>query len=163
MKNIYSFMNNTKIGLIVLALLVGLGVYFVLRDRPDSEADNSLGLRVGDHAVAAFDQQPDDQVVVTMVSLGADGFVVIHEDANGAPGAVLGSSVLLSGDTRNVVVELSRNTRDGERLYAALHLDDGDGVFNAESDEAARDSLGNELRGEFTIDAEAEETGEIVL
>ena len=59
---------------------------------------------------------------------------------------ILGVSGLLpSGETKNTPpIALSGATKDGETLYAMLHLDDGDGAFDAAKDKPAQDKVGGE-------------------
>ena len=63
------------------------------------------------------------------------GYVVIHKDADGAPGAITGSSRLLSpGSTLSFLVDTEDAVETGDTLYAMLHADNGDGSFSAADD-----------------------------
>lgn len=77
--------------------------------------------------VSVQDQDPTplNRVVVQQVVYGARGWIVIHEDNAGAPGAVLGQTALMPGVSRDVAVTLSRDAVEGEVLYAMLHKDEG--------------------------------------
>jgi hypothetical protein len=77
--------------------------------------------------VSVQDQDPSplNRVVVQQVVYGARGWIVIHEDNAGAPGAVLGQTALMPGVSRDVAVTLSRDAVEGEVLYAMLHKDEG--------------------------------------
>ena len=73
---------------------------------------------------------PANRVVVAKVVSPAAGFVVIHEDDQGSPGAVLGNTAVEKGESANVSVTLSRDAVDKETLYAMLHADTGQvGVY----------------------------------
>ncbi len=164
---------NTKTR-IILALIVAVfvGAVFFFRGgstKPGSTHD-SAGLIVGTNAIYVAEQSPSRTVSVAVARLEKTGFVVIHEDAAGprsagsafvatsakeagfseasAPGRILGTSGLLpAGETKNLApIALSRATADGETLYAMLHLDDGDGVFDPAKDEPAQDSVGSSGR-----------------
>lgn len=69
-----------------------------------------------------------DQILVDSLFLDKPGYVVIHKDADGKPGAVIGNSELLSGEVNNLRVTID-TTQAGTRVFAMLHYDDGDGVY----------------------------------
>ncbi|MDO8574270.1 MAG: hypothetical protein Q7R86_01445 [bacterium] len=136
--------------LLVFIVIIGVIIVTTLffRDdtkKPDSAGDSS-GLIVSQNAIYAAEQAPGENITVSVVHFETPGFVVIHEDTSGVPGGVLGASGLLpSGETKNTPpIALSRTTKDSETLYAMLHLDDGDGVFDAAKDNPARDSVSAE-------------------
>ena len=105
---------------------------------------NSSGLVVGKNAIYVAEQVPSKAISIAVVRFEAPGFVVIHEDVAGVPGAILGrSSILAAGETESLaLIPLSRATKDGEMIHAMLHLDDGDGVFDAGKDDPAEDRIG---------------------
>ncbi len=96
--------------------------------------------------------QPD-LVTISQAVYDQNGFVVIHEDNGGAPGDVLGNSVLLSpGTTNNISIQLNRNAIDGETLYAMLHKDNGDGIYtNPTDDPPVTDAGGNVVTPSFVV------------
>lgn len=61
------------------------------------------------------------------------GYVVIHRDDNGSPGAVVGSSGLVS-DSFETRVEY--NSTGASTFWAMLHHDDGDGTYEFPGDDA---------------------------
>ena len=61
--------------------------------------------------------------VAKVVSVGP-GWMTIHADANGAPGAVIGKTAVNDGENTNVVVEINTSAATGT-LYAMLHVDTG--------------------------------------
>lgn len=78
-----------------------------------------------------------DVIYVAEVDFAEDGFAVIHEDDDGEPGAVIGTSEILEGDDTpytNVEVGLDRPVDVEETLWAMLHVDDGSGEFDAATD-----------------------------
>lgn len=84
------------------------------------------------NSISAADQSLDDPLKVTVAQVSADvaGFVVIHEDNNGAPGAVIGVEPVEAGPSSDVSISLDRVAVDGETLYAMLHKDDpADGKY----------------------------------
>ncbi len=64
----------------------------------------------------------DDTVNVTRATIDAPGWVVIHADADGAPGPVIGYSPLPAGINANVKVEIDPKAATSV-LYAMLHED----------------------------------------
>ena len=119
---------------------------------------NSTGLMVGSNAIYVAEQAPARAVSIAVVQFEKPGFVVIHEDSADKPGNILGTSgILPAGETKNLApITLSRTTKDGETLYAMLHFDDGNGVFDLAKDKPALDSVGNEpVMMIFTISADA--------
>ena len=77
-------------------------------------------------------------VTVANVTLAADGWVVIHDDNAGAPGAILGQTFVAAGTATDVVVELSAPATDGATYWAMLHTDspaDATFTFGTASDD----------------------------
>lgn len=138
---------SNKTGLILgVLILVALGAALFLRskqERPVSP-EGSSSLIVGNNAIYVTEQSPGHSVLVSVVRLEKPGFVVIHEDSEGQAGRVLGASQLLpGGEIKNPPpIALSQETSDGQTLYAALHLDNGNGVFDAVEDKPALDPVG---------------------
>ncbi len=95
----------------------------------------SLGLAsasamAADSMVDVMNQSASAQGVVTIpaVTMGENGFVVIHEsNAMGKPiaPASVGFVRLTAGEHKNVSVILDRPVKPGEKLYAMLHHDTG--------------------------------------
>jgi len=150
----------------IIAIAIGAIVLFV---RPTQVEENQTGsplsgLFIGSNAIYAADQQPGDMVSIPMVVVQVAGYVVVHEDKDGAPGAILGSSkVLTPGQSTDVSISLSRTSQDGEILHAMLHVDGGDGAFDAAQDGPVKDDQGNIILMIFNISSTAEEPGAINL
>ncbi|MDM8528878.1 hypothetical protein QUF58_11815 [Anaerolineales bacterium HSG24] len=71
--------------------------------------------------------------VASVVSLGA-GWIVIHADEAGTPGAVIGQAAVVAGENSNVVVTIDA-TAATDTLYAILHEDVGtEGTYEADVD-----------------------------
>lgn len=127
------------VGLIVVAGFVFLSGGYDAGDDvlnvPEVADEVAAPFLVGDNAIYISNQGADDFITVGLTQLAQDGYVVVHEDNGGAPGAILGSSELLAGGrTDNVRVALIRETIEGETLYGMLHFDNGDNTFNAALD-----------------------------
>jgi len=96
-----------------------------------------------DYSVEVSNQAAGSSVTLATVSMAANGWVVIHEDMDGAPGNILGAQRFDAGAYEGGRVELLRSTVSGGRYYAMLHLDDGDKSFDHKLDLAIRDGAGN--------------------
>ncbi len=78
--------------------------------------------------VRAAPQKSDGKaVLVDTVTFGAGkGYVVIHEDGNGAPGKVIGTSGLLGGgEHKGVLVPVDPPLAAGKvKVWPVIHLED---------------------------------------
>jgi predicted lipoprotein with Yx(FWY)xxD motif len=86
----------------------------------------------GPATITASDQRGDGATVtVDSVDLPTDGFVVIHADADGGPGEILGWSDLLpAGESTAVVVTLDTPVTESATLFPMAHVDaNGNGEY----------------------------------
>lgn len=87
----------------------------------------------GPAAIAASAQESDGtSVVVDLVTLPAGGgFIAIHADESGSPGAVLGHSDLLpEGESTNVTVTLDTALTASATVWPMAHIDgNGNGTY----------------------------------
>lgn len=156
---------NTKTLFVpMIIIVVIIGVVLLSRDggRQRGPGVDSSGFLISSSAIYIAEQAVGQSVSVALVRFEKPGFVVIHEDTVGAPGAILGaSSVLPSGETENPPpITLSRMTRDGETLHAMLHVDDGDGAFDATRDRPIADpTSGEPMTMVVTVSADTREGG----
>jgi len=158
-------MNKSLLIGIAVVIVGAVGYYLYSSTAPASEnttensSNTSAGMLAEENAVVVSEQKPGSTVTGSVVYLAAPGFLVIHEDADGAPGAILGASaVLQAGENTEVPVTLSRASRDGERLYAMLHSDvDGNGTFDAVFDLPVQSILGGPIHGWFDVSSSASE------
>jgi len=84
-------------------------------------------------AEVAFEAQTSDgtSIVVASVTLPAPGFIAVHSNADGKPGAVIGNSELLpEGTSTDVVVDLDQPLEATGLVFPMVHIDiDGDGEY----------------------------------
>lgn len=66
----------------------------------------------------------DDTVTIAEATVAGPGWIVIHADAGGKPGPVIGSAPLTEGVNSNVVVDIDSDAAT-PILHAMLHVDDG--------------------------------------
>jgi plastocyanin len=77
-------------------------------------------------AVLVADQEiVDDKVTVSEVVSDGPGWLVIHAQAGGSPGPILGYSPVADGTNTDVMVEID-TANATETLYAMLHVDAGE-------------------------------------
>jgi len=155
------------ISILVVLIILGVGTYFLLSPQPvdqinpepyvSGENSNTSAMRAEENMVAVFEQRPGTVVAASLISLAAPGYLVIHEDNNGAPGTILGASAFLqAGESSNVNVTLSRAMQDSERLHAMLHFEKGGNTtFSAGEDTPVPSSLGGPISGWFEVSSEA--------
>lgn len=145
----------------VVGLLVVLGLgYYLIKGRTQAPATSEITqeetavVPEEKNLVVVSDYTAGKTVTVARVVLENPGYVMIYEDAGGKPEAIIGTSALLpAGESLDVVVKLTRASKDGEVLYAMLHTDDGDGKFNATGDTPLTDSGGDFVMMNFTVEA----------
>jgi hypothetical protein len=81
-----------------------------------------------------------------------DVWLVIHEDEDGSPGAVIGTVAVEVGTSTDIVTVLTRPAVDGETLIAMLHMDMGEmGVWEPEMDTPVLDDEGMAVMDDFTV------------
>ena len=86
----------------------------------------------GANAIVAGDQPAGDAVAIE-VNADKTSWAVIHEDAAGKPGKILGAQIFPAGKHLGSIV-LLRSTEAGKKYYAMLHTDDGDRAFDYTTD-----------------------------
>ncbi|MCI0619832.1 hypothetical protein L0Y40_02235 [Candidatus Wolfebacteria bacterium] len=83
--------------------------------------------------VLVKDQPAGESVFLSRVGLSVPGWVAIQEDSDGEPGNILGAQRFDAGVYQGTV-KLLRQTEVGERYHATLWRDNGDKLFNFETD-----------------------------
>jgi hypothetical protein len=157
--------NNKKYTIIAIVVLLVIfaalawwsvsGTKNTLNNTPTSIED-----QVGQNAVVVSNARPNNIVALDSVTLAHAGFVAIHEDSVGMPGAIIGVSDYLYAGTRvGVAIKLSRTSRNGEILYAMIHNDDGDQKFDAALDLPAKEN-GEVVMQRFSVDVNAPEAAD---
>jgi len=76
--------------------------------------------------VAVSDQtMKGNTVTIEKVVYDQQGWIVIHKDADGKPGPVIGWAAIQPGENTNVVVTLQESLSGPTKLWAMLHTDAG--------------------------------------
>jgi hypothetical protein len=129
---------------IVIIVLIIIGVLVFGGDNDDmGTIDNpgttTPGTTVGVNRVVMSDQYPGNIVYLSSVQFENGGWVAIHKDNAGQPGAIIGQTYFEKGINPGRVT-LTQATVEGGTYYAMLHSDDGDKKFDAAKDLPLRDS-----------------------
>ncbi len=136
--------------IIVIVVVLGLGGYLIFghKNADNSGATGGIEESTGTQTntatinrISMSNQFPGNIVYVSSVSFTNGGFVAIHKDNNGKPGAIIGTQYFDAG-TRPGTINLTEKTVEGGTYYAMLHSDDGDKVFDATKDLPLNDAAG---------------------
>ncbi|MCK5027501.1 MAG: hypothetical protein KAS07_03720 [Candidatus Pacebacteria bacterium] len=104
------------------------------------------------NSIEISDQKAGNKVIVSGVSLTEGGFIIIHEDVLDFPMDILGiSDHIQPGKYSDITVFLGEKSVSGESMFAVLHEDDEDGVFNPEYDYSILDADSKIVMSKFLI------------
>lgn len=106
-------------------------------------------------AEVVFDAQTSDgtTIVVASVTLPSQGFIAVHSNNDGQPGAVVGHSDLLSaGTSTDVVITLDQPLATTDLLFPMAHIDvDVDGVYDFDPPDVAVDLPATTADGKVAV------------
>ena len=124
---------------------VAIGAYFLFQGRvttpeqttetlPTEQETAALpsvaSIFVQDHEVVG------DQIVIEKVDFTNPGYIVIHLSEDSKPGKVIANSFLFQPGTYNDVAITVEDLQEGDTaLFAMLHNDDGDNIFEFPGDD----------------------------
>lgn len=109
-------------------------------------AQEGPSVTVSDQAVTAA------EVIVDSVVYTDTGWIVIHRDADGNPGPVIGQSAIEAGTNEDVTVLLDEDVEDGEALWAMLHVDAGtEGTYEFPGPDVPVTQNGEIVMQQFTV------------
>ena len=120
-----------------------------------TEADAEEEAPMISNAVMTADQALGEGATVTIASVTSDtaGWLVIHAQADGKPGPILGKTMISAGENSDVIVEID-TAGATETLYAMLHVDagtEGEFEFPGGADGPATDAEGNVVTPPFAL------------
>ena len=153
---------------IIVVVIIGIFVwrYFSGRNATNDQAGGEQSEQVAgmEDSIFVANQKPGRFVNVGRVALSKKGYVAIHQEEAGAPGAIIGFSSLLNAvESKNFSVTLNRKSVAGESFYAMIHWDNDNGAFNPSEDMPAKDKDGNIVMAKFMISESASEPIEYKL
>lgn len=143
---------------VIVLIIIGIMVFGGKSKTPmqDEVPSDTTAVNTGVNSIILSDQYPGNVVYVSSVQLANAGWVVIHKDQGGEPGAVIGQ-VYVGAGINPAKVTLSSPLVDGGTYYAMLHADDGDKKWDAALDLPLKDSKGSIImrvfHGSATADA----------
>lgn len=120
----------------------------------DTSQDDSDAPPMGPAELTADDQTGDGtEVTVASVTLPAAGFLVVHADADGAPGPVIGHTGLLEeGESTDVVVPLDEPLSASATVWPMAHIDtDTDGEYDFDPPESTVDGPATLANGDVAV------------
>jgi len=129
------------VGAIVIVIIIAIAIAILNRGGTEQTAQASPSpeevteeegdaMEKDDSSITASDQPAASSVAIDSATLIAPGYIVIHEQTDGELGPVIGNGELYeAGSFENVSVALDRPSVTGETLYAMLHDDDGNGLY----------------------------------
>lgn len=143
---------------IVIIILIIVGIKVFSNKDGDSMTpsdDTTIGTDTDDNSsdsnrIIINDQLPGNIVQVTSVQLANGGWVAIHKDNGGNPGAIIGTTYFEKGFNPGQV-RVTPPTVEGGLYYAMLHSDDGDKVFDESKDLPIKDARGSIIMRIFRI------------
>ncbi len=143
---------------IIVLIIIGFLVFGNKKSETPTTGDNNTPAndQTGTiNRIVMSDQYPGNVVNLSSVQLAQPGFVVIHKDSNGTPGAVIGSTYFDAGINPGKVT-LTQPTTDGSTYYAVLYTDtNGDKKFEQGTDQPLKDANGSVIMKVFHASASA--------
>lgn len=144
-----------KIFLIFLLFIIlgGLLIYQnFFWDKGGTPREESSILKAGDYSLYIANQKRG-YFIINLVSLAKKGYVIIYNNRNGNPGEIIGGTTVLNeGEHLNVPFNLFHPVSAGEKVFAVLHEDSGDGIFSPNLDTPIKDEGGNIIVYGFYIE-----------
>lgn len=103
-------------------------------------------------SVEVSDQSIENgMVTIDMVLSNGPGWIVIHVDADGSPGPVIGYAAVQDGINMSVPVDIDENSAT-DTLFAMLHVDMGEeGVYEFPGEDAPEMADGNVVMTSFSV------------
>lgn len=105
--------------------------------------------------LSVADQSPGDTVTIESVTLNVEGWVTVHEIANGHVSNALGAARRDAGSHTDVSVPLLRDTASSSEYVIVLYEDNGNGMFDIRGDLPVLNHAGEPVMEAFeTTDGE---------
>lgn len=154
--------------IILLIVVVALAIILVIKtdrvkydgsDTPVTESGGASGqfMKLSENAIVVLEQRLTDSVAVNAINIEKPGFVVIHRDANGKPGTIIGVSKWFpAGQYADEEISLTETLIEGVDYYAALRVDNGDGIFDPKDDKSVESPAGD-IVGVFQANKNAQD------
>ncbi|WP_049903089.1 DUF7282 domain-containing protein [Halococcus agarilyticus] len=119
----------------------------------------------GQHLSADAQYAENGTVVIESLFTATGGFLVLHADDGGEPGAPIGHAPIEYGYETGLAVNVSddawRDWNGSKTVWAVLHLDDGDGAFEPADDEPVP-AFGGNAKQSFVVGKRASGQASVV-
>lgn len=151
---------RTLPALLVLLILTVAGIFTTAlpgeyQNQPASLVSNLASRALlGENGIYVTDQPSADFITISDVTMRSGGFVVIQDNENGTPQAIVGVSEYMGGSAADLHIRATRPTKSGEVLFAVLYGDDGDKKFDSGRDRPVLE-MGLSVMAQFKIVAGA--------
>jgi hypothetical protein len=144
-----------RLGWLGIAGLIGLMALFALAPiagaAPRAQAADSVN--AADQAIS------NGSIVIAEVNATQDGWIAVHIDQGGKPGAVIGHAAAAKGTTSNLAIKLEQDVPAGGKLWPMLHIDAGKiGTYEFPGPDAPVVVDGNIVMKQISITAAATTT-----
>lgn len=125
--------------LLVLSVILIISILLLSNMYTPMKKENNEGVGPfsydGRPHVLLIDQKVDGMVEILSASLKVNGYVVLYKEIGGGPGEITGvSNLLTAGRHSQFEVSHVAAVDSGSTVFALLHKDDGDGLFDAQKD-----------------------------
>lgn len=98
------------------------------------------------------EQAGGSEIFIESAVLLDAGYVVIHREKDGKLGEIIGVSEFLpAGIKENFLMSIDEEVVEGDTLFATIHTDDDDGVFDGSLDVSLVDDKGDIVLVKFAI------------
>lgn len=138
-----------------LGMLVVVAIYFLYVNYLNELVIAGQNVRrfiFENNAVAVADQRPGDKVEVTLALFEKSGYIVIYAiGPTGEADKIIGVSTLLSNKSNALSVEVTEPIVLGHTYIVRLYEDDGDEMFDPETDLALKNSTNFPIQQAFTV------------
>ncbi len=154
-------MKNKGIIIFTVVILVVITGFFLLNSflkkniiEPDTAVQEEI---VEENIVSLIvpQQAGGASIFIESAFLLDGGYVVIHKDDEGNLGEIIGiSEFLRAGANDNFLMDINEEVIEGDILFAMLHTDDGDEVFDPLLDKPTKDRKEDIVLIKFNIVSE---------
>ncbi len=98
------------------------------------------------------EQAGGSEIFIESAVLPNAGYVVIHREKDGKLGEIIGVSEFLSAGIKgNFLMSIDEEVVEGDTLFAMIHTDDGDGIFDGSLDVPLVEDKGDIVLVKFVI------------
>jgi len=137
------FRKNERSSYVVVVIILLLVAFYFLQgnkvsapeiNKEEITKETTQNTPVTSAFIVVENQPAGDTVTVKQLALTQISWVAVHEEKDGATGAILGAGRFRPENSTGVIELVTRNTQPGKTYYVVVHTDDGDDTFNYRTD-----------------------------